>query len=288
MDFHPLVLKYKPWSISKANLFAMCARQGSKKYVEKLKEGKKSTQSRVGVSAHALQEVARKTPLDLAQLTGELATIVQRDDLTTAEAAEVRSKLPAIMDYVERVNRFKVQHGVKQEFTEYQIAIDAEGKGSAFFDNDNTLLRGVIDDAMWTQDDILVVVDHKSGRKKPISEHSTQFYAYMAMCVGVFPELKGIQCAVNYFGSPRLEWFPRFDGASGPWTREEIESIVQPWIATYLNKLSKRLQLVDAGEAPAETGWQCDYCGYVDSCQEGRDAIESRKARRGARDGNNL
>ena len=286
MAYDERVLKHAPWSISKANLLGLCSRQFAFKYVEKLKEGRKSAASRVGTAAHAVLESARKATLDADALSQEAHRIIEAEGLTHAEAVEVSAKVPSIADYVRRVNAFKAEHGVKRELIEHQLAIDAQGQGVPFFDNKNGVLRGVIDDALWTADDVLVIIDHKSGRKKPIGEHSTQFYAYMALAVGNFPDLRGVQCAINYFGEPRLDWFPRFDGSGGPWAREEVLLHVVPWLETYLNRLTKRLAVLDSGSPNPETGWQCEYCGYVDRCEEGSAHAASRKAKRGGASSN--
>lgn len=280
MAYDERVLKYAPWSISKANLMGLCLRQGGFKYVDKFKEGKKSTQSRVGTVAHAVLEAARKVTFDVETLTEEARRICVRDELSHDETVEILSKVPGILDYVRRVNAFKAEHGVARELIEYQLAMDENGNGVPFFDK-RAFFRGVIDDGLWTSDDVLVMIDHKSGRKKPIREHSTQFYAYMGLAVANFPALRGVQPAINYFGEPKLDWFPRFDGSGGPWSREEIVQHVFPWLETYLNKLSKRLLVLDTGSPNPETGWQCEYCGYVDRCPEGTTHAAARKAKRG-------
>jgi len=144
------------------------------------------------------------------------------------------------------------------------------------------LLRGVIDHAMRTHDDFLIVLDHKSGKKKPIGEHSQQFYAYMALAVVNFPWARGVQSGIHYIGEPKVDWFPRFDGNPGAWTREEILSRVIPWLEQFIGRTAVKLGLVDAGTPRAETGWQCSYCGFSDHCEAGRDEIAKRARRKGA------
>lgn len=144
------------------------------------------------------------------------------------------------------------------------------------------LLRGVIDHAMRTNDDFLIVLDHKSGKKKPIGEHSQQFYAYMALAVVNFPWARGVQSGIHYIGEPKVDWFPRFDGKPGAWTRDEIFSRVIPWLEQFIGRTAVKLGLVDAGTPRAETGWQCSYCGFSDHCEAGRDEIAKRARRKGA------
>jgi len=289
MQFSERVLKHAPWSISKAGSLEQCVRAYHKRYVLKLKEQQKSAVARLGTAGHKIIERARVEKAkgeDIDRIVREVSG-ANEYGLTHDETVQMSSQCAFVEDYCQRVETFKVQNNVRKEYVEYQLAINASFAGVPFFDNRNAILRGVIDDAFWTQDDILVVVDHKSGRRKPIHEHATQFYAYMLLALGNHPGLRGVQCAINYFGAPRLDWFPRRDGSAGPWTRTEIEQHIRPWLHSYLEKLSKRLAIVDAGDPPPELGWSCEYCGFTHICEEGAAYAEERRVRRQAKlDGN--
>jgi CRISPR/Cas system-associated exonuclease Cas4 (RecB family) len=274
--FDERVLKHGPWSISKANLLDLCGAQYAYKYVEKMKEGRKSSSSRVGVVAHALLEAElTKGGQDLPAL---LQNAIEKEGLTSDEQREVRTRLPAIADFGTRIRRFKEANDVQQEFVEHQLAIRPDFSRTTFFDKSG-LLRGVLDHGMITRDNVMIVLDHKSGKKKKIEEHSTQFYAYMLMVMANFPVV-AVQCGINYIGSEQVDWFPRQNGESGAWTREEV-STLRPWLEHYLNKSVRKLQLIDEHHAEPETGWQCDYCGYVDACNVGLAEVERRRMKRG-------
>lgn len=280
MEFDERVLKHAPWSISKANLLGLCPRQYVFKYVEKRTEGKKSTAARIGVAAHSLLEAALKDTMGHDELLLVAAELAEKNVLTSQEEAQIVAHVPGVLDYVARVAQFKEAYGVRQELIEEKLAVDRELNGCSFFDNTRAILRGVLDHGLWTGEDTLVLIDHKSGRKKPINEHATQFYAYMVLAIGCFPTLRGVQCGINYFGEPRCDWFPRFNGDDGEWTRQEIEQHARPWLQRYLNATSKRLAVIDQGVSTPETGWQCEYCGYVDACPEGQLKVDDRKAQR--------
>jgi hypothetical protein len=143
------------------------------------------------------------------------------------------------------------------------------------------LLRGVIDHAMRTSDDYLIVLDHKSGKKKPIAEHSTQFYAYMALALVNFPWVQGVQSGIHYIGEPKVDWFPRFDGKPGAWQRDEISRTMFPWLRQFLNRTALKLGVVDTGAPRAETGWQCGFCGYLAHCEPGQAKVKERAQRKG-------
>lgn len=274
--FNERVRRHAPWSISKANLLTQCGFQFDLKYIQKLKEESKSTQSKVGVVAHAVTEHVLKTGLVGDELSSFTRALVAREGMTVPEQAQVVAKVPSIEDYRMRVERFKASEGVSAEYIEQQLAIDEDFKSAPFFDNSKAMLRGVLDHGMRTQDDVLVIVDHKSGQKKPIKEHTIQFYAYMLLGMGNYPDLKGVQCAINYMGDSRLSWFPRHDGTSGPWAADEIHAICRPWLETFLNGLGPRLVGLDTGNLEPSPGWLCSYCGYVSKCAKGEQFIQLR------------
>lgn len=278
MEWDPRVLAHAPWSVSKAGTLSHCARQYWHKYVQKHPEEGKSTQSQVGVAAHEVQErVLREGPSQAQEVLRETVT---KHELSRAEELEVSARFPAVLDYAERIQKFKEDQGVVTELIEYKLAMTPDATSCAFFEKTG-VLRGVIDHALLTRSGVLVVIDHKSGKRKPIAQHSTQFYAYMALVYANFPHVQGVQSAINYFGAPRLDWFPKFGGASGPWPRVDIERHVFPWLNKYLNGLTRQLAVVDSGEPPAETGWQCEWCGYVSQCESGAATVAERRAKRG-------
>jgi CRISPR/Cas system-associated exonuclease Cas4 (RecB family) len=273
--FDERVLKHSPWSISKANLLDVCGMQYAFKYVEKKKESRKSAASRVGVVAHSLLEAELKSPgQDLKAILEEAAT---KEELSTEERREVLTRIPSVLDFATRIAKFKADNGVTDEFIEHQLAIKPDFSKTTFFDKAG-LLRGVLDHGMITRDNVMIVLDHKSGKRKKIEEHSTQFYAYMLMVMANFP-VYAVQCGINYIGSDKVDWFPRANGDSGAWTRDEVGKL-RIWLEHYLNKSARKLTLIDDRAAQPETGWQCDYCGYVDACDVGAKEVEKRRSRR--------
>jgi RecB family exonuclease len=274
--FEDRVLKHGPWSISKTNLLDLCGAQYAYKYVDKLKEGKKSSSSRVGVVAHALLESELKAPGQ--ELAGLLEIARDKEGLSSEEHRQVMTRIPAISDFAARIRRFKKANGVTQEFIEHQLAIKADFTKTSFFDKTG-LLRGVLDHGMITDANVMIVLDHKSGKKKKMEEHSTQFYAYMLMVMANFP-VAAVQCGINYIGTDQVEWYPRANGDSGVWTRAEVSEL-RIWLEHYLNKSVRKLAMIDENAAEPETGWQCDYCGYVDACDVGTREVEKRRAKRG-------
>lgn len=279
LSLHPLVKRHAPWSLSKAGVLQKCARQFNFKYIIKEKETSKSAQSKVGTTAHAIQEFALNSLPTYEELEAHAIEKMGADQLTHSEKTEVAAKLHGVSDFVTRVSNMKRQYGVRRELVEYQMAVDECWNPVAFHDP-RAILRGVLDYGLLTDSGVLLVVDHKSGRRKRITEHSEQFYIYMAMAIAHFSDVVGVQCAINYFGAEKLDWYPRLDQANGPWSRSEIEMQIIPWINRYLNTLAKRLPRLDANPPEPETGWQCEYCGFADRCDAGTAYVADKRAKR--------
>lgn len=278
----PQVLRYAPWSISKADTLERCPSQFHYRYVLKEKEARKGTQALVGVSAHAIQEFALLRQPTHEVLVSYAQEQMEQDGLTGAEKTEVAGKLPGISDFVKNIQAIKAAYGVRRELIEHKLAMNAQLEGCDF--NDPTrLIRGVLDYGLDTSSGVFLLIDHKSGKRKPIQQHSVQFYVYMAMIIANYPDVLGVQSAINYFGAPELDWFPTFSGHQGPWTREDIVRHVHPWLVRYLSKLAKPLTVIDAGAPTPVTGWQCDYCGYVDHCPQGTLHVEERRQKKSSK-----
>jgi CRISPR/Cas system-associated exonuclease Cas4 (RecB family) len=260
-------------------VLSLCARQYLFKYVEKLKESTGSESSRVGVSVHTILEYALKNPGKSIDEVVEITIL--NDKLTLEEALQVRNRIAAIEAFVERMEQFKLTAKPISLYYEQKIAISPEFKSVDFFSKENTLLRGVVDYAMVTHDGVLIIIDHKSGKKKKIDEHAVQLNAYRVMGMAAFPEATSVQCAINYVGQPKLDWAPRSDGRSGPYTRSEVKAQLHPWLEHYLNSQGRKLLALESGEAQAELGWQCEYCGYTGICDAGKQEVQRRRAKRG-------
>ncbi len=285
MEFLQSVLKRAPWSVSKVDTLLLCMRSFSLRYIENKKELQKGEASRVGVVVHSILEYGLQNPtLDVEGLRDQFAAEHQ---LVTSELLEVNSRLPAVVDFIKRIQVFKENVGCKRELFEFKVAIKADFTKCGFFEEvelapgivvKGGLMRGVIDHAIITRDDVMVIIDHKTGKKMPIGKHEPQFSAYRLMALAAFPELVGVQCAINYVGDTKLVWSLRPDKSLGAWTRHEILSQLRPWCMNYLNGLGRKLHVLQEGPALPETGWKCEWCGYTHLCEEGKVMYDYRMA----------
>lgn len=276
MPFIPQVIRSAPWSVSKADSLNRCLSLFKRKYIDKDREETKHASSKVGTATHYVLEVALANPgSDLHKLAEES---VEKFTLVSDETRELNNKLADVSNFVTRIRKFKEERGVTYEQLEEKMAIDTAYNSVAFFDS-RALLRGVIDQIMITRDKIAVIIDHKTGRKKPIEQHSVQFYAYMLMAAAKY-DIVGAQCAINYVGSPSVDWFPKRNGDPGVWTRNDIASL-RPWLETFLNQNGRSLDvlqpLAKEEEAPTNPNILCGWCGYLNKCEAGQQYVENRR-----------
>lgn len=232
-----------------------------------------------GVVLHEILEVCSKN-------SGLLINVVTDETLEKhkvghEEALKVRAKLPVVADYLDRIAAFKVKNRVVRELIETKLAIRPDFTATTFEDK-TAILRGVVDHGLQLANGLLIVIDHKSGKRKPVEEHEAQFSAYKLMAVAQHSEIVGVQCAIHYIGNPELQWgVGPTSKTPAPWLRKDIEKTLRPWLVHWLNARTPALQEAAQESPPGKPGWPCDYCGYVSRCPEGLVQVQARRAKRG-------
>jgi hypothetical protein len=192
--------------------------------------------------------------------------------------------VPGIRDYIQRMDRFKKLTGVYLEEIEKKLALKTNFTKAEFFDKVDNILRGVLDQVMITRDQIAVLIDHKSGKRKRIDEHNTQFNVYRILICASYPEVRGVQCGINYIGAPKIDWSLRPDRTPGAWTRYEIERQLHPWLEQYLNTLTRKLRFIDQGQNEPRPAWPCEWCSFTHLCVEGQQEVVKRRKKRESAD----
>lgn len=278
MEFSDLVLQYAPWSFSKVGVIGTCELQFFKKYVQKKRETTASSQSKVGVVVHeALEMGVNDDDLSVDALIDSAA---EKHALTTDEHARSREFIPPAEAFLGFLRRFCMLHGVTRRMVEYEAAILPDFTATAYTDP-KALIRGKVDLGLVTGNNDLIIIDHKTGKRKPIDEHAAQLNVYRLFAAAHFPQIRGVQCAIHDVNTGKVDW-------DRPMTRQEIVSRLQPWLVTYLNKQHYALQALQetvvAGTEPTpKTGWQCSFCGFVDDCPVGTAEHKRREAERAAK-----
>lgn len=282
MLFDPLILKYAPWAVSKVSMLELCPKQFHLQYIEKIKPGPKSSASLVGTIIHSILEEGLKNPNVALYEFAQSACVEAK--LMEADIAKVLSLIPPVRSYIERTNEFIKKTGVYIHDLEKKLAISFALEKAEFFDKDNNLVRGILDQVMITKDQIAILVDHKSGKKKKIDEYGVQCNVYRILICAAYPQVRGVQCGIHHIGSPKLDWTPRPDRTMGAWTRREVEQQLHPWLEHYLHAQVRWLEPLDEGKHQPRPGWPCEWCGFSNLCEEGKQEILRRQQKRMSQD----
>lgn len=271
MALHSLVLKYKPWSVSKLGVLEGCARQFHWKHVERRRETGGSGAAKVGVTVHSVIEdrLAGKTAVADDAL---LAQHAAKQELTSKEIQHAKGFLPSVDAFVERINRFEQKKNVRTRRMEHRLGLRTDFTACEF-DATDCVIRGVLDYLAVPDTGTIVVLDHKTGKRKSIEQHRLQLNVYKLFVMAHFPQAEAVQCGIHYVGDPELDW-------EEPVPLSHVRSHMVPWLEMTLNKHAARLGIIDEGKAAPQTGWRCEYCGFLEDCREGQEEVSRRQARR--------
>lgn len=245
------LLKYAAWSPSKASLAATCPLAFKYRYIDKVPTGNKGTAAKVGVTVHRALEFLLSG--DNIGDSLDKAIAESEGELTHADQEKVRTFAQNMLEFQKRIKKFTVSNPLKATHLECKWAVTPAFKSCAFDDVEGAI-RGIVDMGLELQNDYVIVIDHKSGRVRPASYYKTQLDFYTVMALAVFPHLKGVQCALHYVAHGKLEW-------GSPVKPQYIREVLQPWLLSYLNKKSERIDT-----AIATPGMHCRWCDYRDIC----------------------
>lgn len=245
----PVLMNQAPWSPSKVDKAMQCALAFHYRYTDKVKQSS-NTYSRIGTAAHRAQELI----LEGSGATDALKIAVDEStDLTNAEIEKVRMFRDALVGFHKKLERFKHKHGVTKVMLEEKWAITSNFEPCDFFDKTG-MVRGVVDLALLTKDGYVIVIDHKSGKKKPVDKFQLQLDTYAVMALAHFPECKGVQPALHFMAHEKILWDSMRE-------RDHITDVLQPWLQQRLTRAGEKV--VD--RTPG-TGWWCGWCDYKSMC----------------------
>ncbi len=255
---------YMPWSVSKASLAAQCSKAFDFRYVQKIKGEAAGTESKIGTAAHRAQElVIQGVPVREAISKA----IAENDTLTLGETVAVRAFESAYVKFLDKLDQFKRQHPIKEIHTELKLAIDTKFQ-PCDYDSSDCLIRGNIDVLIITENNKVIVIDHKTGKRKPIAKHQTQLNTYLIFAAAHYPEITGTQAAIH-----NLAHYNEVDWAV-PRSREYIVDVLQPWLLDYLTRQASGLETIEAKISPL-----CGWCNFRNSCPEWLAHAEKRQTK---------
>lgn len=245
------VLKYAPWSVSKADSVKDCPRKFYYGYVVKEKRVS-NADALVGKAAHSALEFA----LEGRPVSRAIDFAIEMHKLTTNEVERVIAFQPAIEHFIEKFKNYCNTHKTHPPKYEQKLAVDIEGKAVAnFFDNKRVFIRGVLDIAVrFKNNPYALVVDHKTGKDRGLTYYSNQFLAYRILMKAAHPEVTRILSGVNWVKSDTIDLGKFVDIPN-------IEDPMSEFIE-YLNEATKH-----AGDlSNYRKNRLCDWCDYKSLC----------------------
>ncbi len=246
--------KYGPWSSSKLDVAKNCALRFYWKYLEKRREAKiADSRGRIGIAAHQALELVSKGQ-DISRALRK-AAIDSR--LTITEADDLLFYRPNITRFAERLIKYKKSNPVKNEFIEQKFGLDKDFKSIDFWDNEG-IFRGVFDHGLELEAKAAIIIDHKTGERKPISNFQSQLDTYSIAAVKTHPDIDGVQTAVHFVKTGDIDWNPYVDKGT-------INKQLVPWLT---DKINSGAENVTADDPQPCKGWYCTFCGYKTNCPE--------------------
>lgn len=253
MSKHLPLLQYNPWSPSKADLAGTCGLAFKYRYVDRIKGGTRGSAAKVGVTVHLAQELVLQGVTASDALDQAIAEV--EEDLTTNDEEKARTFYDSLVAFKNKIDAFSEKHEVETLFLEQKWAITPEFTPCEFFD-DGGMIRGIIDMGLLLKSGQLIIIDHKSGRLRPIKYYGTQLDIYSVMAQAHYPEVQGVQCALNFMAADKVSW-------GSHQSTKHITSILRPWLVKYLNRRATNLK-----DFAAKPGRLCSWCDYKTICPE--------------------
>jgi len=232
---------------------ARCGLAFKYRYIDKVKGGPRGTPAKVGVTVHRAQELVFegiRVKEALAQ-----AIVDVEEDLTHKEEEKVRTFATSLISFKAKVARFTERFPAKEVFLERKWAVTPDFVPCDFFDPEG-MVRGIVDMGILLENGYLIIIDHKSGRLRPMTYYGTQLDVYSIMSHAHFPEVKGVQCALNFMANDQVKW-------GKPKTAEYITQVLRPWLIKYLNDRASSV-----ASFAAKLGTHCKWCDYRDICPD--------------------
>ena len=257
-----LLKQYSPWSPSKATLAATCPLAFKFRYVDHIKVPKKNATGIIGVVVHRAQELVLANTHDVSSALSQ-ALEENTDPLTEEDVRKIHGFAVGLSAFKQRIDKFCAAYEVDKILLEKKWAILPDF-APCEFDNPDSVIRGVLDLAVLLKSGQVIVIDHKTGRRRPASYYKPQLDIYTVFALSHLPRTYSVQCALHYVAHQSLEW-------STPTYRQQIEQLLRPWLLIYLRRRAER-----ADTQTANPGKHCKWCDFNEICdhayREPRDA----------------
>lgn len=246
------VMQHTPWSLSKANTAQQCPHKFYLQYVKKVKTPYNvNYYTRVGKAVHKALEYA----LGGMAIGRAFQLAVAGAPLASGEADAVQNFIPAAQRFITGYRDYTARNACAKAQIEQKLSVDFNGNPVKFFDNDKGFFRGVIDVySKFTTQPAAVVLDHKTGRIKDLSEYQTLFSAYALLLGAQCPELKVAYVGINHMADGTVALAPQ------PHNLENRECLMAS-IVSFLNDATVEAHDYDV----TRKGPLCKMCEYQQS-----------------------
>jgi len=244
------VLRYKPWSVSKANTAKQCPKKFWFEYIDKTKKKISNSDAAVGLAVHKLLEVLMTgRPWKLA-----LEAVLDDGKLTTPEIDRVMEMQSGTESFMRRFGDVQKKYKIIDVIKEKKLAVDMGGNAVEFFDNDRAYMRGVIDLAMIRDIPQAIIIDHKTSQPKELKYYQNTFDAYALLLKALHPRLTTALCGIHFVRAEIIDFNPETDISD--------MSVLLNKATLFLNDATK--DLVDFGITKKSK--LCEWCDYRIHC----------------------
>ena len=246
-----------PWSYSKAGNAISCPYLFHMQYVDKVAPAETAVNlpMEIGNAAHLAIELA----LDGMDVEDAFTTIAKSDAYIEAVKEGVRDYREAVEEFVTGFNTYRKAFRLTTVQTEGKYAIMPDFTSTTFYNND-CLIRGKIDLLGITHAGRCLVIDHKSGMVRPISEHQMQLDIYAVMACAKYPQITEVRGAIHHMGAEkdaqgrRTHW-------SSEYSTEAVTTVLRKNLVAWLTEAAEA-----AATKEPRKNWKCKNCVYKSTC----------------------
>jgi CRISPR/Cas system-associated exonuclease Cas4 (RecB family) len=251
------VLALAPWSYSKAGDAISCPHLLNLKYLDKVRPAETAVNlpMEIGNAAHLAIELA----LDGMDVEEAFTKIAESDAYIEAVKEGVRDYREAVEEFVTGFRTYAKTFKLVTVKTEGKYAIMPDFTATTFFNN-SCLIRGKIDLLGITYNGRCLVIDHKSGMVRPISDHQQQLDIYAVMACAEYPQITEVRGAIHHMGADKNPQGTR-TAWSSEYSTEAVKTVLRKKLIAWLTQAAE-----DAVTREPRKNWKCKNCVYKPTC----------------------
>lgn len=244
--------KYGAWSLTKLQTANNCSLKFKWEYIDKLPKGSiVKSEGRVGAAVHKCLELL----LNGEEINRAINVAAVDNKLSYNEIESLACFKENMLNFVDRMKKWKSTHPLEKECIELKFGIDANFRPVGFWDK-SAVFRGAWDIGYKTQKKSLVILDHKSGNEKPVENYSDQLKSYAVSGLALYPDISEVDTRIHYIQTKNI-----INGPLVP--ANKIRDELFPWLWTFIEQSTI---LIDSEPAKPTKGWYCSYCPYKSIC----------------------